>query len=778
MTARTTPVQGRPEPVAEGAARAAAVGLTGDEYARVVSLLGRAPNDVELGLFGGLWSEHCSYKSSRRHLGALPKDGPGVVAGPGENAGVVRLSPRVSLALRIESHNHPSAVEPYQGAATGVGGIIRDVASSGARPVALLDGLRFGPPSHARALGHFRGVVAGVGGYGNCIGVPTVGGETEFEPGFAENPLVNVMCLGYLPAGRRVRPVLGAPGSAVLLLGAPTGRDGVHGASLLASRGLVPEDDQRPAVQVGDPFHGKRLLEASLALVEAGVLLGLTDLGAAGLASALAEAAARQGVGVDVWLERVPLREAGLTPYEILLSETQERMLCAVRLDDVARARAVARREGVEAAEIGRVTETGRLRAFFREAVVADVPVAALTEAAPVYDRPARDEGRGRAADGPLPPAGAAGAARAGGREVPSDADLTGRLRAFLSSPWLASRRPVYRTYDFEVQTNTVVPPGRDAAVLRVRGEADGVALALAGESRYGRLDPRYGGLWAFAQALRSLACLGARPLAAVDCLNFASPERPEVMGSFRAAVAGLAEAARALKTPVVGGNVSFYNETDGRPIPPTPVVGAVGRVPEVAAARARLLPESLSGWEVWLLGAQAASLAASAFQFFSGGVPHGALPPFDLALERRVAILVRQAVRQGRAVATDVGKGGLAPALFRLTGAAREAAGADCDLPLGAAGEGCHDALTALFGEGPSRVLVATDEPGARWLARAASRLRVPLLRLGRLSAGDAFRIRVRGPHGRVVAFVDAPRSELARAWEGGLEGGDGAVA
>jgi phosphoribosylformylglycinamidine synthase len=534
-----------------------ALGLTNFEYSRICELLGRDPNHFELAVFSLLWSEHCGYKHSARLLKRLPSAGERVLQGPGENAGVIDLGEGEAVAFKVESHNHPSAVEPFQGAATGVGGILRDIVAMGARPVALLDGLRFGAPDWS-----FRRAVAGIGHYGNCVGVPTVGGEAVFDEAYAGNCLVNAMCVGLLPAERVTRAGARGVGNLLVLYGATTGRDGIGGASVLASQELGEDDaDKRPSVQVGDPFTGKKLIEASLELVEAGLVESLQDCGAAGLASSLAEMA--RDVGVDVHLDRVPLREDGMEPWEIMISESQERMVAVVRPERLAEVVAVLSRWELHHASIGEVTETGELRAFWDDEVVGEIPAAFLTDECPRYE---------------------------------VDRVMAPRPRAEVDRINLEPKEWIYRQYDQLVLSRTVRRPGLDAAVLQLRPSWRGLAVSLDGPP-LGCRDPREAGRAAVLGAARNVACAGGELLALTDCLNFGNPEKPEIGWELAEAIEGIAEAAEALGVPVVSGNVSLYNETDGRAIPPTPVVGCVGLVPDV-----REVP---SGWRpddaVWL---------------------------------------------------------------------------------------------------------------------------------------------------------------------------------
>ena len=537
------------------------LGLTDEELERILGVLGREPTRAELAMYSLMWSEHCSYKSSKVHLRRLPSQGERVLQGPGENAGVVDLGDGVAAVFKIESHNHPSFVEPFQGAATGVGGIIRDILAMGARPAASLNSLRFGDPAEPLQRRLVEGVVAGIGHYGNCVGVATVGGEVVFDPCYAGNPLVNALTVGFMPAERRLSGSAEQPGDLAVLMGAKTGRDGIGGASVLASASFEDGDQaKRPNVQVGDPFQEKLLIEACLELVERGLLRGLQDLGAAGISCAVAEVAARAGMGMEVDLDAVSLREPSMEAWEVLVSESQERMLALVdpaRLPDVLE---VCRRWGILASVLGEMTVGGSLRVRFRGETVAEVPAASLADDGPVYSRPL------------VPPAAPAVAA-----EVPLDADPAEAVLALAADPTCASKRWVWEQYDRFVGHGTVAGPGCDAAVLRVPGAARAVALATDGNGRYAALDPAAGAALAVAEAARNVACTGAQPIAVTNCLNFASPERPEVMGAFAATVDGMAAACRALGLPVTGGNVSFYNESSGRPIHPTPIVGVLG---------------------------------------------------------------------------------------------------------------------------------------------------------------------------------------------------------
>ena len=688
-----------------------ALGLTDGEFDRIRGLLARDPNDLELAVFSLLWSEHCGYKHSARLLRRFPTEGAGVLQGPGENAGVVDLGEGEAVAFKVESHNHPSAVEPFQGAATGVGGILRDIVAMGARPVALLDGLRFGRPGF-----DFDRAVSGIGHYGNCVGVPTVGGDTFFADAYAGNPLVNAMCVGLVPTERVVRARATRPGDLVVLYGATTGRDGIGGASVLASQELSDEDeDKRPTVQIGDPFTGKKLIEASLELVEGGLVEALQDLGAAGLASSLAEMASRGDVGLDVHLDRVPLRERAMDPAEIVISESQERMAAVVAPDRLEDVFAICRKWELEVAEIGEVTDSGLLRIFDDEEVLGEIPVQLLTEEAPRY----RVETRPRALEKPIP-------------HVPIGAE-TQELVDLLASPNVRSRAPVYRRYDHLVGSRTVRRPGLDAAVLRLRPSLRGLAVSLDGAGRLAALDPRTGGASVVLEAARNVACVGGRPLAVTDCLNFGNPEKPEVAWELEEAIEGMSLACEALGIPVVSGNVSLYNETDGRAIWPTPVVGCVGIVADV-----RLVPKSWRGGdEIYVVGAPELSLDGSEYQALFLGGPSGRPPQPDLTPE---AALIRFLWRSAPVLtsAHDAAEGGLAVALAELA----LAAGVGARIELGG------DALP-WFGEGGGQAVVSLPAEDASVLESIPHRFLgiaggdrlfgVPLEDLGAAWGGDA---------------------------------------
>ena len=676
-----------------------ALGLTDGEHERIRSLLGRDPNDFELAVFSLLWSEHCGYKHSALLLKKLPSEGERVLQGPGENAGVLDLGEGLAVAFKVESHNHPSAVEPFQGAATGVGGILRDIVAMGARPVALLDGLRFAEPDW-----HFSRAVGGIGHYGNCVGVPTVGGEAVFDEAYRDNCLVNAMCVGLLPTERLMRAKATDAGQSIVLYGATTGRDGIGGASVLASQELDDAAaDKRPSVQIGDPFTGKKLIEASVELVQSGLVESLQDCGAAGLASSLAEMAA--DFGIDVHLDRVPQREEGMEPWEVMISESQERMVAIVRPQMVDAVEAVLGRWELDYATIGEITATGELRAFWYEEVVGEIPARLLTDECPRYEV-------AREARNPTPELAVA--------DAPSTGDA---LLELLASPALRSREFVYRRYDQLVGSRTVRRPGLDAAVLRLRPSLRGLALSLDGQGRIASLDPFLGGALAVLEAARNVACAGGEPLGFTDCLNFGNPEKPEIGWELAEAIDGIAAACAALGLPVVSGNVSLYNETNGRAIHPTPVVGAVGLVEDV-----RRVPK---GWRegdaLFVVEASPVSLAGSEYQArYSevGGVP----APLHLEREARLIAFLWQAAPLSTLV-HDVSEGGLAVCLAEA--ALHSGCGATLELP---------DDPLDLFGEVGGRAVVSCSPEAADSLRGLALELEVPLYVSGVVGGATLF--------------------------------------
>jgi phosphoribosylformylglycinamidine synthase len=626
-------------------------GLSPDEYRRVLDGLGREPSLTELGIFSVMWSEHCSYKSSRVWLKKLPTTGPQVIQGPGENAGVVDLGDGQAAVFKMESHNHPSYIEPYQGAATGVGGIMRDVFTMGARPIANMNALRFGAPDHPKTRHLVAGVVSGIGDYGNCMGVPTVGGETNFDPRYNDNILVNAMTIGLVDKNRIFKSAAKGVGLPVVYVGSKTGRDGIHGATMASAEFDEASAEKRPTVQVGDPFTEKLLLEACLELMAEDAIVAIQDMGAAGLTSSSVEMADKGGVGIELDLDRVPTRETHMTAYEMMLSESQERMLMVLKPGAEPKAERVFRKWGLDFAVIGRTTDTGRLVVRHSGAIEADLPLSTLAREAPVYERPFTRKG--------APP-------RIAPEDVPAPNSLLGALETMMGSPQLCSRRWIFEQYDHMVMADTVVRPGGDAAVVRIHGTNKGLAISCDVTPRYCAADAREGAKQAVAECWRNLTAAGADPLAITDCMNFGSPERPEIMGEFVDAIEGMAEACAALSFPVVSGNVSLYNETNGVAIPPTPGIGGIGLIPDVTKiARIALARE---GDGLVLLGGDGTHLGQSLYMEIVLGEARGAPPPVDLAAELRAGVFVRGLIREGRVSAVhDISDGGLLVALAEM---------------------------------------------------------------------------------------------------------------
>ena len=701
------------------------VALTEQEYDLIVQKLGREPNMVELGMFGAMWSEHCGYKNSKPVLRLFPTKGPRVLQGPGENAGAVDIGDGLAVVMKIESHNHPSAVEPYQGAATGVGGIVRDIFTMGARPIALLDSLRFGPPTERRNRYLVSGVVGGIGGYGNCLGVPTVGGEIYFEDSYSGNPLVNAMCVGLARIDRITRAKASGAGNPVILVGADTGRDGIHGATFASVELNERSEERRPAVQVGNPFLEKLLIEACLELLETDYVVGMQDLGAAGLTSSSVEMAGRGGCGIDIDLLKVSRREEGMTPYEIMLSESQERMLVVAKRGREGEVQELFSRWGLHSDLIGIVTDDGIVRVREGERVVAEIPTRLLTDEVPIYCR----EG--------VRPSWIEEAHRFDLASLPLREDYGQSLLDLLASPNLCSRQNVYRQYDHMVQTNTVVPPGGgDAAVLRVKGTRKGIALTTDGNGRYCYLEPRLGGAIAVAEAARNLVCSGAEPLAVTDCLNFGNPEKPEVFYTLKESVEGMAEACRALDVPVISGNVSLYNENNGSAIYPTPVAGMVGLLEDVASQATGMAFRAV-GDLVLLVGRSFDDLGGTEYVKLATGKVQGVPPRIDLEMESRVQRCCLEAIRAGLVrSAHDCSDGGLAVALAEscLAGGL----GLECSeeaLQRLLERDGCRlDSL--LFGESQSRIVLSLSPERLPELEMLAAERDVPLAVLGTVRA------------------------------------------
>jgi phosphoribosylformylglycinamidine synthase II len=713
--------------------------LTADEYERIRRALGRDPNLTELGLFSVMWSEHCSYKSSRIHLKTLPTEGPRVLQGPGENAGAVDIGDGLAAVFKIESHNHPSFIEPYQGAATGVGGILRDIFTMGARPIAIMDSLRFGPPTDPRTRRLLSGVVAGIGGYGNAFGCPTVGGEVYFEECYASNPLVNAFCLGIVEADHIFKGRAEGVGNTVFYVGAKTGRDGIHGATMASAEFGEGSEEKRPTVQVGDPFMEKVLLEACLEAMASGAVVGIQDMGAAGLTCSTCEMGARAGTGIEIDIARVPKREAGMSAYEVMLSESQERMLLVAergREDEIVR---IFEKWDLHAEDIGRVTEGQRLRVFNEGRLEADVPNAALTDDAPLYERPWVEPRNPAVEEDVL------------GLAPPKDLGRT--LLDVLASPSVACKRWIYRQYDSTVRTNTLVGPGSDAAVVRVKGTRRALAMSVDGNGRYCWLDPYEGARLAVAEACRNVAAAGGLPIGATNCLNFGNPERPEVMGQFVGAVRGIGDACRALGVPITGGNVSLYNETDGRAIHPTPVMGVVGLLEDASHALRRWFRDD--GDMVYLLGETGEDLGGSEMLKVVHGRVAGRPPRLDLEAEKRLhALLAEGAARGVLLSAHDLSDGGLGVALAECCFAGEERGrGARLDPGPTSLRE---DVL--LFSETPSRAIVTTRDDLR--MAELARRHGVRWARLGTVG-GDRLVLSSGGS-----SLIDVAVADLHSAW------------
>ncbi|HYK72953.1 MAG TPA: phosphoribosylformylglycinamidine synthase subunit PurL [Pseudoneobacillus sp.] len=661
------------------------MGISDEEFAMIEKVLGRLPNFTETGLFSVMWSEHCSYKNSKPLLRKFPTSGERVLQGPGEGAGIVDIGDGQAVVFKIESHNHPSAIEPYQGAATGVGGIIRDVFSMGARPIALLNSLRFGELTSPRVKYLFEEVVAGFAGYGNCIGIPTVGGEVQFDSSYEGNPLVNAMCVGLINHEDIKKGQAHGVGNTVMYVGAKTGRDGIHGATFASEELTDASDENRPAVQVGDPFMEKLLLEACLELIKSDALVGIQDMGAAGLTSSSAEMASKAGSGIEMNLDLVPQRETGMTAYEMMLSESQERMLIVVKKGREDEIVDLFSKYGLEAVAVGRVTDDKMLRLLHKGEVVANVPADALAEEAPVYYKPSSVPAYFKEF-------------QAMDNDIPSIDDYTETLLSLLQQPTIASKEWVYEQYDHMVRTNTVVSPGSDAAVVRIRGTRKALAMTTDCNSRYLYLDPETGGKIAVAEAARNIICSGAEPLAITDCLNFGNPEKPEIFWQFEKAVDGMSEACRVLQTPVIGGNVSLYNETNGTAVYPTPVVGMVGLVEDLEHVTTQAFKQA--GDLIYLVGDTKDEFGGSELQKLTYGRIFGRAPELDVEVEHVRGQQVLQAIREGLVQsAHDLAEGGLAVAvaesLFGTEG-------------LGAEVQVSGNLVSALFSESQSRYLIS----------------------------------------------------------------------
>jgi phosphoribosylformylglycinamidine synthase II len=719
-------------------------GLTRDEYQLIVDKLKREPTPTELGIFSVMWSEHCSYKSSRVYLKTLPTTGPRVLQGPGENAGAVDIGDGLAAVFKIESHNHPSFIEPYQGAATGVGGIIRDIFTMGARPIALLNALRFGSLEDPLVRRTMAGVVSGIAGYGNSIGIPTVGGEIGFDASYTGNPLVNVFCLGISKADEIIKGTASGVGNAVYYVGAKTGRDGIHGATMASAEFDETLEEKRPAVQVGDPFMEKLLLEACLEVMRTDALIGIQDMGAAGLTCSTCEMGSRGGAGVEIDVSLVPQRETGMTPYEIMLSESQERMLLVVKSGREAEVERIFEKWDLHAARIGYVTDDGRMRVKDKGTVVAEIPNTALTDDAPLYRRPMSEPAY-------LKDAQTLDLAALGRPAAAGDV-----FRRLLASPNIASKRWVYRQYDHMVRTNTLVLPGMGAGVVRVKGTKRALALSTDCNGRFVYLDPSLGAQLAVAEASRNVACAGGEPIGATNCLNFGNPQKPEIMWQFAKAVEGMGAACRALAIPITGGNVSLYNETDGRGVLPTPVIGVVGLIENADRVIGRVF--RAAGDAVILLGESRDELGGSEYLSVMHGLLAGRPPALDLARERALQRLLVEGVASGlMRSAHDCSEGGLAVTVAESC----FDSGLGVDVAVGAVAStpGFGDIAT-LFGESASRVVVSVEAARVDELMRAAAAAGVPARRIGTVG-GDRIRITI---DGRVA--IDEPLAEAERIW------------
>ncbi len=720
-------------------------GLAEDEYAKIRKIMGRTPTYTELGVFSAMWSEHCGYKNSKRLLRLLPTKAPWVIQGPGENAGVIDVGDGYALAFKIESHNHPSAIEPYQGAATGVGGILRDIFTMGARPVAILDSLRFGDLDSGRVRYLFGGVVRGVGDYGNCVGIPNIGGEVMFDRGYEGNPIVNAMCLGLMKREELITASASGVGNPIMAVGARTGRDGIHGATF-ASEELSEDDDEasRPRVQVGDPFTEKLLLEASLELIASGAITGIQDMGAAGITSSAAEMAGRGGSGIELEMHDVPIREEGMTPYEILLSESQERMLVVAESGREDEVRTILEKWELEAAVIGRVTDDGMFRILEGGQVVADIPALPLTEGCPTYEREGIESEEIKAL-----------------REMDlsehliPEGDLTRSFMMLLGSPNVASKQWIYHQYDTTVRTATAVRPGGDAGVIRIRGTTRAVAATTDCNGRFVYLEPKMGAMAAVAEAARNLVCVGALPTAITNNLNFGNPLKAHIYYQLRESVLGMVEACDMFETPVTGGNVSLFNETDGRAIYPTPVIGMVGVIDDVS----KITPQAFQnvGDDVIVLGTNTGEIGGSEYLYVSADLVAGVPPAVDLAGERRLQQAVLK-MNNERLInsAHDCSDGGLACALAECALGAGES-------PLGVSAEVDEDLrpVVSLFGEAQGRIVVSCTPESTPELLSIAEMHDVPALRIGAvLEAGEGFSMTVRD------GSISAPISEVAEVY------------
>ncbi|CAJ1316700.1 phosphoribosylformylglycinamidine synthase subunit PurL [Paenibacillus nuruki] len=717
------------------------MGVSDSEYELICGFLGRKPNYTEIGVFSVMWSEHCAYKNSKPLLRRFPTTGTRVLMGPGEGAGIVDIGDNQAVVFKIESHNHPSAVEPFQGAATGVGGIIRDIFSMGARPVAVLNSLRFGKLESERVKYLFEHVVSGIAGYGNCIGIPTVGGEVMFDESYDGNPLVNAMCVGLIDHDKIQRGVAKGVGNPVFYVGPPTGRDGIHGATF-ASEELTEESEaRRTAVQVGDPFMEKLVMESCLELIDSGIVLGIQDMGAAGLTCSSAEMASKAGNGLELYLDQVPQREDGMTAYEMMLSESQERMLFVVEPKDEAQAMEIFERWGVICAKVGKVTDDGRLKLLHHGEVVGDMPVHALVDECPIYDKPSSV------------PAYYEQQAHVDTNRYEEVTDLSGALKSILASPTVASKAWVYDQYDYMVRTSTAVRPGSDAAVITIRGTRKALAMTTDCNGRYVYLDPEVGGKIAVSEAARNIVCSGAEPLAITDNLNFGSPEKPDIFWQMEKSVDGMAEACRVLDTPVIGGNVSLYNENTRGAIYPTPVVGMVGLIHDTDHITTQGFKNE--GDIIFVLGDTFAELGGSEFQKVIHNITEGRPPALNLDIEKKLLGSVLSAIQSGLVQsAHDLSEGGLSVALAEscISGKLGASVALNSDNLR-------HDLL--LFSESQSRILLSATPAQADALESHIQSQGVPVRRIGQVQ-GTELQIQVDGK--QVLA---EQVNDLRQVWE-----------
>lgn len=727
--------------------------LTDDEYKKILEILGREPNLTELGMFSVMWSEHCSYKSSRVHLRKLPTTGPRVVQGPGENAGAVDIGDGLCVVFKMESHNHPSFIEPYQGAATGVGGILRDVFTMGARPIALLDSLRFGGLDAAKNRHLMRGVVAGIAGYGNCMGVPTIGGEVRFDDIYSLNPLVNAFCLGIAHKDKIFRGTAAGVGNPVIYFGSKTGRDGIHGATMASDSFDNESEQKRPTVQVGDPFQEKLLLEACLELMASDLLVGIQDMGAAGLTSSSCEMASRAGNGIELDLTHVPRREPGMTPYELMLSESQERMLMVAKSGKEEECIRICRKWDLDVAVVGKVTGDGMLRVIDQGKVVAEILAKALADDGPRYERPYS------------PPAYQDMLTNLNYDAIPDVKDANAAVLALLESPTIASKRWVYEQYDHMVRTNTMVRPGSDAAVIRIKGTDKAVALTVDCNGRYCLLHPYEGARLAVVEAARNLVCSGAEPIGLTDCLNFGNPERPDIMWQFVLAIEGMKDACEHFNIPIVSGNVSFYNETNGLSIYPTPMLGMVGLIEQADRAMTQWFKED--GDVILLLGKTRDDLGGSEYLKVMHHREQGSPPYLSLETEKMLHDYVLKVIHEGLVQsAHDCSDGGLVVALAEsCVSAPTRARGAVVKLELGSLRRD-----TLLFGETQSRVVLSVKPDLADTVLNRAWDAGVPAARIGAVG-GDRFVIDVERGQWSEGCRIDLPIDKVADRWVNGIE-------